>query len=334
MRLRVFHDRPSPLICLPTSFIPPASSAHTPPLAFAISVMSRGRLPLLALIASTWTLWSSLICPPQPVSGALSSGPSGHVLSSSLQVFGNVTLVDSAGTTKNLLDIIQRQEALLAQQSASLAQLSSSCITGVNMVHFDSSGSYTPPSNVLSVTVELVGGGGGGGNAPAISGGTSLGGGGGGGGYSQRTLTAAQLGTGPIAVTVGFGGASADSGGSSNFGGFLSATGGAPGVSPTGGDNAYAFGGGGGVGSGGDLNIQGGDGGAGKGVSIYGFSGYGGSAQWGGSVQGAIVNGGTNPGGNGLSYGGGGGGAGTANAAATGGVGAAGRVIIREFLRS
>lgn len=61
-------------------------------------------------------------------SGALSSGPAGHVLSLSLQVFGNVSVVDGAGAVNNLLELIQYQSALLRQQTIALSALSAAVV--------------------------------------------------------------------------------------------------------------------------------------------------------------------------------------------------------------
>ncbi len=96
-----------------------------------------------------------------------------------------------------------------------------------------SSGSYTVPSNLVSVTVECVGGGGGsGGVALTGAGAASASGGGGGGAYSRRTYNAATLGA-SVSYTVGAAGAGGNvgtnpgqAGGSSSWGAFQSAGGG------------------------------------------------------------------------------------------------------------
>ena len=105
------------------------------------------------LISAVLLLISLHSC--QRVAAALSSGPSGHTLSSSLQVFGNVTLVDSAGTVQNLLDIIQRQEALLTQQSALISSLQSVASSYAQVSLLDST---AQPTNVFSWTAFLSSG--------------------------------------------------------------------------------------------------------------------------------------------------------------------------------
>jgi hypothetical protein len=87
---------------------------------------------------------------------------------------------------------------------------------------FTSNGTFTVPTGVTSVKVTIVGGGAGGyGGTPNYTGW----GGGGGGGYGIAYLTGLTPGT-PISVTVGGGGGSRTSGGTSSFGGLCTATGG------------------------------------------------------------------------------------------------------------
>lgn len=116
---------------------------------------------------------------------------------------------------------------------------------------FTTSGNFTVPANVTSITIEVVGGGGGGG----INGS----GGGGGGGYSLGTfsVTPGDI----IPVTIGNGGGSGAAGGTTSVGAFLQATGGDPGVWVS--HPNIGGGGAGGIGSGGTVNYSGGDGGGG-----------------------------------------------------------------------
>ena len=120
---------------------------------------------------------------------------------------------------------------------------------------------FTIPAGVTKVKVTVVGGGGGGaGSVSAIN----QGGGGGAGGTSIETITGLTPG-GTVTVTVGAGGAgiysgTGTSGGTSSFGAYCSATGGAGGVTISG---LGGVGGAGGVGSGGNVNLTGGSGGAG-----------------------------------------------------------------------
>lgn len=191
---------------------------------------------------------------------------------------------------------------------------------------------WTNPTGLKYIIVELVGGGGGGGgqnNDHAAAGG------GGGGGYSRKLIAVATLGV-TETVTTGAGGIAGIStggtggtGGTSSLGAHLSGAGGLGGI-PS--DNVS--GGAGGAGSSGDINIKGGDGGN-ISVEFTGSEtaergGYGGASHLGGSVQA------TNDdvaGSTGLLYGGGGSGAKAPNGGGNraGGVGAAGIVIVTEY---
>lgn len=172
----------------------------------------------------------------------------------------------------------------------------------LNTNYYPANGTYTKATNNPGyIIVEMVGGGGGGGNAAAT-------GGGGGGGYTRKKILASALAASET-VTIGLAGTIAGTGGTSSFGTFCSASGGTAG--------SNQFGGVGGIGSSGDLNIKGAGGEAGGFVNAN-FGGAGGSSQLGGGGAGSISATST-PGGQ---YGGGGG---------SNQVGAAGIVIVYEY---
>jgi len=138
-----------------------------------------------------------------------------------------------------------------------------------NMQVFTSSGTWTNPGTVTRVKVTVIGGGGGGGVSSNpfnwVSGGA-------GGGTAIETLT---IPTAPVSITVGGGGAAmvfpkpsaanfAASGGTSSFGAFCSATGGAGGLGggavnpvPSPSQPSYYYQADGGVGTGATINING-----------------------------------------------------------------------------
>jgi len=134
---------------------------------------------------------------------------------------------------------------------------------------FTAGGTFTVPAGVKKVWVEVQGGGGGGG---AGGNGGPTGGGGGAGGYAAELVTGLTPG-GTVAVTIGAGGAGGtcsgacvpgvgETGGTSSFGSYVSATGGGGGnlhyyngTYSTWGNNF--MGGAGGTGSNGDINLTG-----------------------------------------------------------------------------
>jgi hypothetical protein len=138
-----------------------------------------------------------------------------------------------------------------------------------NMQVFTSSGTWTNPGTITRVKVTVIGGGGGGGVSSYpfnwVSGGA-------GGGTAIETLT---IPTAPVPITVGGGGAGmnmpkpsaanfAASGGTSSFGAFCSATGGAGGLGggsvnpvPSPSQPSYYYQANGGVGTGATINIKG-----------------------------------------------------------------------------
>lgn len=226
---------------------------------------------------------------------------------------------------------------------ATVAQVDARINEVVSQV-FTSNGTYTPTATtgagMLFCIAEVVGGGGGGGGS---TGGAALqaaaGGGGGGGGYALEVIDAATIGASQT-VTVGAAGAAGASGGgtggtggTTSLGALLSATGGAGGVGSAadGGVAWYSMPGAGGLGSGGDVNIAGSHGQPGLifGTRTAGRSGNGGSAHYAGEVGGVNAE---SAGATGNASGGGGSGGVSFTVDQAGGAGAAGTVIITEFL--
>lgn len=201
------------------------------------------------------------------------------------------------------------------------------------MISVTTSQSIIVPAGVTRMKVRLWGGGGGGGGA---FGPLSGGGGGGGGGYTEGIFPVTP--NSSIAVVIGTGGLgapasaiyTAQSGGTTSFGSFCSATGGGPG---DGGNGAIALAtGNGGSGFGGNINLTGVKGGNGQ---IYGNStsnvnavggGVGGGSPFGGGLSHLSIGASGN---NGIFPGGGAGGAGSNNNTILGGgTGANGFAII------
>jgi len=145
-----------------------------------------------------------------------------------------------------------------AQVLAALRGLIASIPHGVQVFSAVTTTNFVVPAGVTWIDVELWGGGAG----SFASYGTKRSGGGGAGAYARRRLavTPGQS----IAVTIGGGGGAGvasgidwpSNGGTSSFGGYLTATGGQrnPSASPT---DSLDFGGIGGGASGGDLNVTG-----------------------------------------------------------------------------
>lgn len=179
---------------------------------------------------------------------------------------------------------------------------------------------WTKPSDLKYVIVELVAGGGAGGGEGSNEGG---GGGGGGGGYSRKLIAAASLGA-TENVLVGLGGpgrvsADGNTGGSSYFGAHCSATGGGGG-----GENNDSDGGEGGIGSSGDFNSRGDGGGGG-----WNDAGSGPTTPKGGKGGSSLLGGGMPADGTNVGYGGGG--SGTIASSGAGSDGGTGAVVVYEY---
>ena len=201
---------------------------------------------------------------------------------------------------------------------------------GVQTFFSPGSFTFTVPAGVTVVEAEIWAGGSG--SWASVSG--IAGGGGSGGGYARKRI-AGLTPDATITVVVGAGGTAGTTvpvapgaGGASSFGTWISATGGS--VNSLGTTSVPNLGNIAGGGSGGDLNLSGGDGGQGQsnqGGLVFNLGGYGGD----GPLSGGILNSGTF-GNAGRGPGGGGSGAGTGAAGTTaynGAAGAAGACVVR-----
>ena len=139
------------------------------------------------------------------------------------------------------------------------------------------SSTYAPTAGTKRIKVTITGGGGGGGGAfnGGAAGDNFSGAGGASGSTVIKWFNIADITN--FAVVIGAGGTEATKGGNSTFSGMV-ATGGNPSTAST----VYASGGVGVAGSGGDVNLAGGDGGDGQNNTRF-LNGYGGSSFWGGS---------------------------------------------------
>jgi len=138
-------------------------------------------------------------------------------------------------------------------------------VTPASVQVFTSSGTWTRPTDILTIVVTVVGGGGGGAGGTEGGGDGVSGGGGGGGGYAIEMIDVTSLSSETVTIGASGAGGSSNSagsdGGTSSFGSYCSATGGGGGL--TGSNTAYnGRGGQGGVGTGG--NVQNGHGGPGS----------------------------------------------------------------------
>lgn len=218
-------------------------------------------------------------------------------------------------------------------------------IDAININVFTANGTWTKPTGLKYIIVEVIGGGGGGGGVEGDTGDTANSGGGGGGGYTLKKILASSLGS-TETVTVGAGGAGGTgnsggtAGGTSSFGSHCSATGGSQGggngpspLVPRRGLECGA----GGVGTGGDVNGTGQTGPNGFNLATAGYGqvsgGGGGSMYGGGGAQKVSVN---QNGNDGIGYGGGGSGCATYDSVAnyTGGAGTDGVVVVYEYMEA
>ena len=167
-------------------------------------------------------------------------------------------------------------------------------LMGITVITSVGTSTWTKPSGCNSVRVIVTGGGGGSGGNGETS--NDIGAAGGAGGTAIEFIDVS--GVSSVSVTVGnygnggSGSSNGSSGSTSSFGSYCSATGGGGGIQGNFGANK---GGDGGVGSGGDINIHGGDGGNGYDNSGWstqygGTPHLGGGSFWGGGANGGIHN--------------------------------------------
>lgn len=207
---------------------------------------------------------------------------------------------------------------------------------------FTANGTWTKPDGVTQIQVVVTGGGAGGGGSDSLSSSNFAGGGGGGaGGTAIKWIDVTSITS--VAVTVGGGGTGGSTsggngtaGGTSSFGAYASATGGAAG---NGGTNTVSAGtAAGGMGSSGTINLEGGSGkGSLSGNAAMPLGGNGGASYWGDGGVGATRNStGSTSGEDASAYGSAGGGAATylSTSGGSGGDGAGGIVVVYEYYGS
>jgi hypothetical protein len=207
--------------------------------------------------------------------------------------------------------------------------------TVVNIQSFTASGTYTPTASMKYCIVycQAPGGGGGGGDGDGAN--QKVGAGGGAGGYDFNKFSAATIGASQT-VTIGAVGAggignnSGGTGGTTSLGALISCTGGTGGAN--GNSTSSIAGGTGGVGTSGVLSMT-----AGSAEAIPTspkMTGAGASSFFGDGAPGKFITSGPINGNSATVYGAGGSGAvsGATEASATGGAGAAGVIIITEFI--
>lgn len=227
------------------------------------------------------------------------------------------------------------------QNAAGGGTLSFPALSSASPRVYTSNDTWTKPSNLLYVIVEVVGGGGGGGGAAATGASTvAAGRSGGGGGTSKKKILAASLGatetvTVGAAGAAGAAGANGGAGGNSSFGSHCTANGGV--LGNAGGASSTLLGVegvAGGSASGGDINISGGSSNPGVYLGVNAISGNGGGSVYGAGAPGRRSNADSVAGAAGGAYGGGGSGGvnGNSQSAVAGGAGAAGVVIVWEYL--
>ena len=152
---------------------------------------------------------------------------------------------------------------------------------------FTSTGTWTKPTGITKVMVQVVGGGGGAGWTKGLDTANNFSSGGGGaGGTSIKLIDVSAISSESVTVGVGGSGAvyntaNAGAGGTSSFGSHCSADGGGGGGNLSSGGGGMGTGGIGGTATGGDVNMRGGHGFSNNGGSTHGGSSSVGSGGWG-----------------------------------------------------
>ena len=205
-----------------------------------------------------------------------------------------------------------------------------------SMQVFTSGGTWTRPTDIVRIKVTVTGGGGGGGGSFETRG---KGGGGGAGSTAIEVIDVTSLSSETVTIgaagTAGASNAQGGTGGTSSFGSYNSAVGGYGGSVGGNGNGSDSNQCSGGTATGGDINIDGGDGQArgymGSGdIALTG--GTGGASFWGGGGRGVNV-GGDDESYPGRAYGSGGSGGATdsGSGGSVGSVGKAGIMVIEEY---
>lgn len=257
-----------------------------------------------------------------------------------MAIIGTLPNILQNGTIADASQVMADFNFIVNQTNSNAASISQIISGGqlLNIQSFATPGSftYTPTTGTFRAIIDIVSGGGAGGGAVATAGGQVSSGSGGGGGAYVRTFIASVT---SQSITVGAGGlgasgANGNPGGSTLFGGVITAFGGSGGLVTGAGANVQINGGAGGLVSIGGtvINSTGRAGGPTWASTSQGMTGDGGSSLLGWGAISQTTSG--VPGIAATGFGGGGSGAfnGASAAAKVGGNGAGGLIIVYEFI--
>jgi len=301
-----------------------------------LTVNSSGANLILTMAANT-TAWITCVLNSGTTAASWNSSYLYDLGAGVLSITGTANQVIASASTGNVTLSLPQSIATGSSPTFAGLTLTNPYIAGAGGLHsfqvFTSgtAQTYTRPSNVTSILVEVLGGGGGGGGGTGNGTGTGVAGGGGSGGYARLWIAAAASSYTYTVGALGAGGVAGNNkgstGGTTTFGASLQATGGVGGNGMATTTAALtASGGSAGVGSNGDFNASGNPGG--YSVCLVGSTG---NAQFGRGGS-SIYGGGANTvGGNAGNYGSGGAGAFATAANAAGGNGSAGLIVVWEF---